>query len=263
MRSSMRRSEQGVAEEISTVSFSEAAAMKTKAIGLFLASWKRRGGHAHMRVYYPSNFTKLTLFFRAHTNARPLSASVIVCASLKGYFLVVNPYSGPSIVWDKMVPLKLRCFIWRGSLYRIPIVTSLVERGITISIHLYKFCNTGPETADHLLLNCEFARGVCKWIFKWRGINTQHFSNIRECIDLQHPGGIIQGKEQSLFLGCPTYPVRPFWGADLPGAAILGCRPTHVKPFWGADLPMSSHSRVLTYPSVLTTDPRRLFHPYC
>ena len=42
-----------------------------------------------MRVLYPSNFAKLTLFFRARTNARPLSASVIVCASLKGIFLVV------------------------------------------------------------------------------------------------------------------------------------------------------------------------------
>ena len=30
--------------EISTVSFSEAAAMKTKALGLFLANWKRRRG---------------------------------------------------------------------------------------------------------------------------------------------------------------------------------------------------------------------------
>ena len=45
-----------------------------------------------MCVLYPSNFAKLTLFFRACTNARPLSASVIVCASLKGYFLVVSVF---------------------------------------------------------------------------------------------------------------------------------------------------------------------------
>ena len=43
-----------------------------------------------MRVLYPSNFAKLTLSFRALANARRLSASVIVCTSLKGFFLVVG-----------------------------------------------------------------------------------------------------------------------------------------------------------------------------
>ena len=64
-------------------------------------------------------------------------------------------------------------------------------------------------------------------------------------------------------LGCRTYPVRPFWGAELPVSSRFGVLTTHVKPFWGADLPVSIHSRVPTYPSVLTTDPRGLFHPYC
>nr|KAJ0215135.1 hypothetical protein LSAT_V11C300151740 [Lactuca sativa] len=31
----------------------------------------------------------------------------------------INPYYGPSIFWDKMVPLKVQCFIWRSSLYKI------------------------------------------------------------------------------------------------------------------------------------------------
>ena len=42
-----------------------------------------------MRALYPSHFAKLTLFFRARTNARRLSVRVIVCVSLKAYFLVV------------------------------------------------------------------------------------------------------------------------------------------------------------------------------
>ena len=43
-----------------------------------------------MRVLYPSNFGKLTSIFRAHTNAYPLLACVIDCASLKAVFLVVH-----------------------------------------------------------------------------------------------------------------------------------------------------------------------------
>ena len=52
-----------------------------------------------MRVLYPSNFGKLTSIFRAHTNAYPLLARVIDCASLKAVFLVV-PRHLYEIPWE-------------------------------------------------------------------------------------------------------------------------------------------------------------------
>ena len=110
----------------------------------------------------------------------------------------INPYCGPSIFWDKMVPLKVRCFIWRASLYRIPVATSLVERGISVPNQLCKFCNIDSESSDHLLVNCEFAKGVREWIFKWCGINTQHFSCIRELIDFATSWGNSL-KERTIF----------------------------------------------------------------
>ena len=57
---------------------------------LIIFYWTLILGSAKIRVLYPSNFEKLTLFFKARTNAHPLSASVIVCTSLKGCFLVVK-----------------------------------------------------------------------------------------------------------------------------------------------------------------------------
>ena len=63
-------------------------------------------GRAQMRALYPSNFAKLTLSFRALTNARRLSASVIVCASLKASFLVVVLFQFIKIV-ENLSALKM------------------------------------------------------------------------------------------------------------------------------------------------------------
>ena len=61
-------------------------------------------------------------------------------------------------------------------------------------------------------------------------------------------------------LGCPTYPVRPFWGADMSVSSHYGVLTYPCQAILGANLPMLSHSGVLTYPSVLTTELRGLFH---
>lgn len=38
------------------------------------------------------------------------------------------------ICWSKLIPLKVRCFIWRTSLGRIPVDNALMVRGNTLQI---------------------------------------------------------------------------------------------------------------------------------
>lgn len=60
------------------------------ALCVFNFFWTLFLGYTQTRVLYPSNFAKLSLFFRARTNARPLSTSVIISMPLKGCFIVMT-----------------------------------------------------------------------------------------------------------------------------------------------------------------------------
>lgn len=43
-----------------------------------------------------------------------------------------NQYSGPLICWSKVIPLKVKCFVWRATLDRIPVTEALILRGIIV-----------------------------------------------------------------------------------------------------------------------------------
>lgn len=60
-----------------------------------------------------------------------------------------NLYKGVTIWWSKMIPLKVRCFIWRVVSGRIVMTETLAIRGINTSSTLCSICNTKTETVDH------------------------------------------------------------------------------------------------------------------
>ncbi|KAK1415496.1 hypothetical protein QVD17_31278 [Tagetes erecta] len=64
------------------------------------------------------------------------------------------------IIWTHWVPLKIKGFIWRARLYRIPCNTSLKARGVDIGLEECLMCFGLEETADHVLLTCPFADSV-------------------------------------------------------------------------------------------------------
>lgn len=66
-------------------------------------------------------------------------------------------YKGITICWSKIIPLKVRCFVWHVVLDGIPIAESLRIRGINSANQVCNLCNKGTKTAEHLFLQCEFA----------------------------------------------------------------------------------------------------------
>lgn len=98
-------------------------------------------------------------------------------------------YKGHPIFWSKLIPLKVRCFIWRASLGRIPMADALVTRG-----------NKEKECSDHLLITCDYSKEVQEWILKWCGIQNRRFSNVREFIDYAAVWGNCHRKKGILSL---------------------------------------------------------------
>ena len=45
------------------------------------------------------------------------------------------------------------------------------------------YMTTLVETTNHLLIDCEFSKVMCYWIFRWCGIKQPQFRNVRDFID--------------------------------------------------------------------------------
>lgn len=68
---------------------------------------------------------------------------------------IITSFKGHGVCWSKMVPLKVKCFIWRASLDCILVVVSLSKRGVRNINLACSFCNKAHETADHRMLRCD------------------------------------------------------------------------------------------------------------
>ncbi|KAL4554753.1 hypothetical protein LXL04_037356 [Taraxacum kok-saghyz] len=78
--------------------------------------------------------------------------------------------------------MKVRCFIWRALMNRIPVANNLLCRGITVQNSLCQLCNNEQESVDHLLVNCSYTKCAMDWIYKWCGIQLHQVLNIGDLI---------------------------------------------------------------------------------
>lgn len=92
-------------------------------------------------------------------------------------------YIGPRIRWSKLSPLKVRCFIWRASIGRIPVAETLLSRGVNVQSSNCLLCLNEVESVDHVLTKCNFAKEVRFWVFKWCGVADKQFDNTNELLD--------------------------------------------------------------------------------
>ncbi|XP_023752978.1 uncharacterized protein LOC111901352 [Lactuca sativa] len=110
------------------------------------------------------------------------------------------PYNRKSTWWSKITLLKVRCFIWKAVLGRIPVAENLAIRGINTPCSLCPMCIKMTESVDHLIITCEHSRSVQLWIFKWCGISDKLFLNIRELIDFAVSCGNCAKKKEILIM---------------------------------------------------------------
>ncbi|KAK1429467.1 hypothetical protein QVD17_11676 [Tagetes erecta] len=85
--------------------------------------------------------------------------------------------------WANGVPLKVKGFIWKARLDRIPTKVALTSRGVQVGSEECSFCFGNYESSEHLLLHCLFATMVWNKIARWCGWSMPLFNSVRECMD--------------------------------------------------------------------------------
>ncbi|KAL4566449.1 hypothetical protein LXL04_030564 [Taraxacum kok-saghyz] len=96
---------------------------------------------------------------------------------------LVMTRKGEGICWTKLIPLKIRCWVWRASTGRIAVADTLGARGITNINPTCQLCGTEPQTVDHLLATCEFSREI------WRSSIRAKFPSMNRVLGSVHSVG--------------------------------------------------------------------------
>ncbi|CAH1412434.1 unnamed protein product [Lactuca virosa] len=84
------------------------------------------------------------------------------------------------ISWCKLIPIKVTTFIWRVVMGKILSVVALSYRGVTLDTCNCSSCVGGIEYANHILVECPYAKSVTKSILNWCGIDRIDFHNVEE-----------------------------------------------------------------------------------
>ena len=98
---------------------------------------------------------------------------------------------GPKTLWNKLIPLEVRIFIWKVRIDRIPTKINLIQRGITIKNDCCAFCNEPGETSNHLLINCRKAMEIRRVVNEKGNLLPIHCSSLADFFEL------ICNKEQT------------------------------------------------------------------
>ncbi|KAF5455272.1 hypothetical protein F2P56_024868, partial [Juglans regia] len=72
-------------------------------------------------------------------------------------------------IWRSKAPTKAAFFVWTAALGKILTIDNLRRRGLIITDWCC-LCRNSGETVDHLLLHCEFARGIWNYFFNKLGV---------------------------------------------------------------------------------------------
>ncbi|KAJ0586906.1 putative reverse transcriptase zinc-binding domain-containing protein [Helianthus annuus] len=79
------------------------------------------------------------------------------------------------LLWVIWIQRKINCFLWRVVLDRIPTKEALIKRKVSLSSNICVMCNRGIETADHLMITCDFAQQIWIAVSTWIKISLPRY----------------------------------------------------------------------------------------
>ncbi|KAJ9549852.1 hypothetical protein OSB04_022395 [Centaurea solstitialis] len=92
-----------------------------------------------------------------------------------------SPFAGITF-WNKWLPPRVNCFVWRLLKKRIPTKPNLMTRGINLPSDLCPLCNMEKETEVHLFFSCPKVIDVWIWVSNWCGVELGHINSLDQLI---------------------------------------------------------------------------------
>lgn len=111
------------------------------------------------------------------------------------------PSSSSSICnWIKTLPRKVNVHVWRVIQRRLPTLSNLEKRGITIVNNACYLCRGQVENEDHLFVECSIAKKIIENIGKWWNVRVNRMDNLDDLIKWPKEVG-FKGNKETLFMG--------------------------------------------------------------
>ncbi|KAL4575183.1 hypothetical protein LXL04_022025 [Taraxacum kok-saghyz] len=82
--------------------------------------------------------------------------------------------------WDRSIPIKANILNWRITCGRIPVRVVLAKMGINSQSQYCPFCESEPESIEHVFLGCLVAQELWKFIGAWWNIGIPDFQEVVE-----------------------------------------------------------------------------------
>ena len=91
--------------------------------------------------------------------------------------------TGPTTVWNKLIPTMVRIRNWQARLDGLPTKHNLMERGVAIHNDRYVLCNKERETGDQIFVTCRRAIEVRRAVNLWWDLLPTHPTSVQKKIE--------------------------------------------------------------------------------
>ncbi|KAJ9544053.1 hypothetical protein OSB04_023760 [Centaurea solstitialis] len=92
-----------------------------------------------------------------------------------------SPFAG-QVFWNKWLPPRVNCFIWRVCLVRIPTKSNLRSRGIPIPSDVCSLYDNGAESVEHLFYSCPVTLSIWRWLIDWCNIQLASHNSLEQLL---------------------------------------------------------------------------------
>ncbi|KAK1414281.1 hypothetical protein QVD17_30025 [Tagetes erecta] len=111
---------------------------------------------------------------------------------------LILPAYDSDFVWSSWVLVKFNVFGWRSSLDRIPCKSGLAKRNI-IPDSFCQSCISMEKDANHILLNCQFARRIWSALSVWCKLPVFDVTNVSDLLKVPNLWPLSPEKKKVIY----------------------------------------------------------------
>ncbi|XP_076906324.1 uncharacterized protein LOC143562392 [Bidens hawaiensis] len=86
--------------------------------------------------------------------------------------------------WNNWAPKNIGIHAWRVEMGRIPVLLELVKRGISVTTAVCPVCEDDLESAEHLVVSCNFAQSLWSVISLWCKVPYIYAFSVKDLLEL-------------------------------------------------------------------------------